>query len=73
MQISLIDYTKISPKGRAAGKRVTVYRVETESLEEALAKATRTHRRRLEDGDLAPQTKPGGWARSYGKVDYRIL
>lgn len=73
MNIDLIDYTKISPKGRAAGKRVTAYQVDTEDLDLALEKARRTHARRLADGDLAPQTKPGGWARGYGKADYKIL
>lgn len=72
MNISLIDYTKISPKGRAAGKRVTTYRVDTENLDLALEKAVRTHQRRIGDGDLAPQTKSGGWARG-GTADYQIL
>jgi hypothetical protein len=73
MNISLVDYTKISAKGRAAGKRVTTYQVDTESLEKALEKASRTHLRRIADGDLAPQTRQGGYARSYGQADYQIL
>lgn len=74
MNISLIDYTKISPKGRAAGKRVTVYSVATEDLELALEKVLRTHTRRIADGDIAPQTRQGGYARSYqANADYRIF
>lgn len=72
--IALIDYTKISPKGRAAGKRVTVYRVATEDLDLALGKARRTHERRQETGGLAKAPRVGGWARSYtGQADYQIL
>jgi hypothetical protein len=73
MNISLIDYTKTSPKGRAAGKRVTTYLVDTDSLDQAIEKVLRTHKRRIADGDLAPQTKQGGYARSYGEADYRIM
>jgi hypothetical protein len=74
MNIALIDYTKISPKGRAAGKRVTVYAVNTEDLDLALEKARRTHTRRQATGGLAPAKRPGGWAREYAnEIDYRIL
>lgn len=73
--ISIRDYMKISPKGRAAGKRSTTYAVLAKSPKEAMEKAYRTHGRRMAQGDLTPGKRPGGWCqgREGTPADFMIL
>ena len=74
-EIEIRDYTKNSPKGRAAGRRCTYDSVEATTVTEAKAKATRTHERRIADGDLVPAAKSLGAQQASGTylIDYRIL
>lgn len=74
-RIEVRDYTKKSPKGRNAGRRCTFYAVAATTVEEAKAKAWRTHNRRIETGDLkAPVHSLGaGEAWSIDKINYQIL
>jgi len=75
IEIEIRDYTKFSPKGRAAGRRSTYYAVEATTLTEAKAKALRTHNRRIADKDLVPAAKSLGAQEASGsyRIDYRIL
>jgi|GEM_PF-4208717 len=74
-EIEIRDYTKTSPKGRAAGRRCTTYAVVATDLAGALDKASRTHSRRVADGDLIPWVKNLGAAPATGtyRIDYQIL
>jgi len=57
--ISIIDYTKIGPSGRAAGKRVTTYPVRDQEA------AYKLHQEAIEAGTLSKPVKLAGWVRSY--------
>lgn len=75
IRIEVRDYTKKSPKGRNAGRRCTFYAVTATTVEEAKAKALRTHHRRIETGDLKPPVFLQGAGESFSrdKISYQIL
>lgn len=60
MSIWIRDYTKTSPKGRAAGARVTTYQVAENDYQEAY----RLHQEAIASGEISTPVKIAGWGRS---------
>lgn len=61
-KIWIRDYTKLSPKGRAAGSRYTTYTVADETDFED---AYRQHNAAIAAGTLSTPVKIAGWGRDY--------
>lgn len=73
MNIGIIDYMIRSPKGRAAGKRVTVYAVGADTREAAAEAAYAAHEENIRTGAVeAPYTTAGYALKSGATPDFTI-